>query len=134
MPKKNGTQRFCVDYLNLNEVTIPDSYPISRMDDCIDNLGDTSVSSALDANWDSWQMPIGEEDCEKTTVVTHRGAFRLPRMPFGLQNAPATFPRSFDLILSGGVSKFAFFTSTPCCSSFESSRITSSTWTMSSLC
>lgn len=56
--------------------------------------------SALDANWGYWQMPITEEEREKTPLVAHR-AFRCISMPFGLRNAPTTFERSLNLILSG---------------------------------
>ena len=54
-PKKDGTPRFCIDFGKLNEVTIRDSYPIPRMDDFIDSLGDSTVYSTLDANWGYWQ-------------------------------------------------------------------------------
>ena len=46
------------------------------MDDCIDSLGASTVYSALHANWGYWKMPIADEDHDKTTFVTHRGAFR----------------------------------------------------------
>ena len=48
--KKEGTLRFYVDYMSLNDMTVRDAYPILRMDDCINSLGDAKVFSALDAN------------------------------------------------------------------------------------
>lgn len=75
-PEKDGTPRFCVDYRKLDEVTIPDSYPIARMDDSIGSLGDSTVYSAFDANWGYWQLPIAKEGHEKTMVVTHRESLR----------------------------------------------------------
>ena len=59
-PKKDGSLRFCIDYRKLNEVTLLDSYPIPRMDECIDSLGDAQYFSTLDANWGYWQIDIGE--------------------------------------------------------------------------
>ena len=98
--KKDGSLRFCVDYRKLNAVTVRDSYPIPRMDECIDSLGDATVFTTLDANSGYWQIPIAEEDRDKTTFVCHSGLFRFLRMPFGLKNAPATFQRAIDIILS----------------------------------
>ena len=50
VPKPDGTMRFCVDYRRLHEVTVRDVYPLPRMDDCIDFLGDAKVFSTLDCN------------------------------------------------------------------------------------
>ena len=57
-PKKNGTLRFFIDYRRLNLVTIRDSYPIPRMDECIDSLGHAEIFSILDCNWCYWQIEI----------------------------------------------------------------------------
>ncbi len=66
VPKTDGTPRFCVDYRKLNAKTIRDSYPIPRMDDCIDSLGGAKVFSTLDCNSGYWRIPIAEEDRDKT--------------------------------------------------------------------
>ena len=100
-PKKDGTTRFCVDYRRLNAVTKPDVYPLPRMDDCLDSLGDAMIFTTLDANSGYWQLPVAEGDRDKTTFTTFAGTFRYKRMPFGLRNAPATFQRALDIILSG---------------------------------
>jgi len=50
-PKKDGTQRFCVDFRRLNAATIPDTYPLPRMDDCIDSLAEAKIFTMLDALW-----------------------------------------------------------------------------------
>ena len=101
VPKKDGTFRFCVDFRLLSVVTEKDSYPLPRMDDCIDNLGEATIFSTLDCNADYWQVAIAHEDREKTAFVCHEGAYQYNRMPFGLTNAPATFQRALDSILSG---------------------------------
>eukprot|EP00171_Calliarthron_tuberculosum_P021566 IDg21566t1 len=54
------------DYRRLNAVTKRDSYPIPRMDDCIDSLGTAEIFTSLDANWGYWQIPLKEGDKEKT--------------------------------------------------------------------
>ena len=100
VPKPDGTQRFCVDYRKLNAITVPDSYPLPRADDCLDSLGEAMIFTTLDCNSGYWQIPIAECDRDKTTFTTHMGTFRHLRMPFGLRNAPATFQRALDIILS----------------------------------
>lgn len=83
-----------------NEVKIPDAYTIPRMDDCIDSLDASTVYTLIDENCGYWQLPILEEDRERTPFLSPRGTFRRTRMSFGLRNAPATFQRTFDSTLS----------------------------------
>jgi len=71
------------------------------MDDCIDFLGDAKVFSTLDCNSGYWQVPVEDEDREKTTFVCHEGAYRYIRLPSGLSIAPETFQRAIDMILGG---------------------------------
>ena len=99
-PKADGTLRFCVDYRRLNEMTLKDSYPIPRMDECIDSLGDAVIFTTLDCNAGYWQVLLHHADRDKTAFVCHAGTFRYLRMPFGLTNAPATFQRTLDILLS----------------------------------
>ena len=106
VPKPDGSLRFCVDYRKLNAVTKRDSYPMPRMDECIDSLGDATLFSTLDCNSGYWQLPIAKDDQDKTTFTCHSGSFKWRRLPFGLRNAPATFQRAMDIILSGVRWKF----------------------------
>jgi len=101
VPKPDGTMRLCVDYRQLIEVTVRDVYPLPRMSDCIDFLGEAKVFSMLDCNSGYRQIPVADEDRNKTTFVCHEGTYRYIRLPFGLSNAPATFQRAIDMILGG---------------------------------
>ena len=101
VPKPDGSLRFCVDYRRLNAITVPDTYPLPRMDECIDSLGDAAIFTTLDCNSGYWQIPVDPPDRDKTTFTSHYGTYRFRRLPFGLRNAPATFQRAIDVILSG---------------------------------
>lgn len=101
VPKPDGTPRFCIDYRRLNEVTVKDAYPIPRMDECLDSLGEAVVFSTLDCNAGYWQIPLAEEDKHLTAFTCHKGTWQCLRLPFGLCNAPATFQRAMDIILAG---------------------------------
>jgi Reverse transcriptase (RNA-dependent DNA polymerase) len=71
------------------------------MDECIYSLGDAQIFTTLDCNSGYWQIPVAPEDIEKKTFTSHEGTFQFNRMPFGLRNAPATFQRTVDIVLSG---------------------------------
>ena len=101
VPKSDGSWRFCVDYRRLNQMTLKDSYPLSRMDECLDSLGDAAYFTTLDANSGYWQMKVHPPHRHKTALVCHRGVFEYNRMPFGLCTAPASFQRTVDIVLSG---------------------------------
>ena len=101
VPKPGGQIRFCVDYRRLNERAVKDVYPIPRMDDCLESLGDATVFSTLGCNAGYWQIRVAAEDRDKTMFTSHTGLFRYLRLPSGLVNAPASFQRALDIILSG---------------------------------
>lgn len=99
VPKPDGSWRFCNDFRQLNKVTKFDTYPMPRIDELIDRLGTARYMTTLDLTKGYWQIPLAESAKEKTAFVTPDGAFQYKRMPFGLQNAPATFQRKMDKIL-----------------------------------
>ena len=76
-------------------------YSLPRMDDSIDFPRDAKVFSTLDCNSGYWQIPVADEDRDRTTFVYQEGAYQYIRLPFGLLNAPATFQRAIDMILGG---------------------------------
>ena len=95
-PKKDNQIRLCVDFKNLNAVTRPDKYPIPPMNDLLRDIQPGAVLSIIDLKSGFWQVPIREEDMDKTGFTAPSGFFRFKRMPFGLKNAPATFQRLMD--------------------------------------
>lgn len=99
--KKDGSIRFCVNYQKLNKVTIRDVYPLPRIDDSLNCLGRAKYFSTFDLASGYWQIPMAEEDKEKTAFVSHVGLYEFNTMPFGLNNAPATFQRFMDQCLAG---------------------------------
>lgn len=99
--KKDNTIRLCVDYRKLNAITKVDPYPMPRVDDMIDEVGNAKYISTLDLTKGYWQVPVSEKDRPKTAFVTPFGLYQFTRMPFGLQGAPATFQRMVDRLLNG---------------------------------
>ena len=99
--KKDGTNRFCVDYRKLNDSTIKDAYPLPRVDESLDQLSGSKWFSCLDSNSGYWQVEMDNSDAEKTAFTSRKGLFEFTVMPFGLCNAPATFERLMETVLAG---------------------------------
>ena len=106
--KKDGSWRFAVDYRKLNQITVPISQPLPRIEDVFDALGESKarIFSTLDLNSAYFQIPLDPETRQKSAFVTHEGVFEFTRMPFGLRNAPMSFQLLMSLVLKGLNRKF----------------------------
>jgi len=93
--------RFCIDYRALNAVTKPDAYPIPNIVDTLGSLGKSKIFSVLDMASGYHQIAVKPEHKEKTVFSCHKGHFQFIKMPFGLNNAPATYQRCIDIVLLG---------------------------------
>src|SRR3569833_2328363 len=102
--KKGGKWRFCVDYRKINLATVPNRYPLPRIDSIFDKLGRATYFTSLDAQAGYWQLRLHPEDVQKTAFLTHRGLFEFLRMPFGLTGAPGTYQMVMDQTLQEEIS------------------------------
>ena len=99
--KKDGTQRFCIDFRRLNRITVFDAEPMPDPDEIFAKLANDKYFTKIDLSKGYWQIPLQEAAREKTAFVTPDGLFQFCTMPFGLVNAPATFSRMMRNLLRG---------------------------------
>ena len=101
VPKSNGTYRMCTDYRKVNSVTKTDSFPIPRIDDCIDKVGNSKYVTKFDLLKGLWQVPLTDRAKEVSAFATPNGLYEYRVMPFGMKNSPATFQRLVNNVICG---------------------------------
>jgi hypothetical protein len=106
VPKKDDTQRLCVDYRTLNEVTVKNKYPLPRIDDLFDQLRGACVFSKIDHRSGYHQLKIQECDIPKIAFVSRYGLYKYTVMSFGLTNAPAYFMYLMNNVFMEYLDKF----------------------------
>ena len=104
--KKDGTLRLCVDYRQLNKMTVKNKYPLLRIDDLFDQLKGASVFLKADLRSGYHQLKIKDEDVHKTTFRTRYKHYEFLVMPFGLTNAPTDFMDLMNLVFRSYLAQF----------------------------
>ncbi|KAJ9545268.1 hypothetical protein OSB04_024975 [Centaurea solstitialis] len=104
--KKDGSLRMCIDYRELNKLTIKNRYPLPRIDDLFDQLQGASFFSKIDLRSDYYQVRVHEEDVPKMVFRTRYGHYEFMVMPFGLTNSPAVFMDLMNRICRPYLDKF----------------------------
>ena len=96
----------CVDYRALNAITVPDRFPLPRIDDILPLLNGCTTFTKLDLLSGFHQLRIHEPDRPKTAFCTPNGSWQWLVMPFGLRNAPLTFQRFMTSVLQDFIDRF----------------------------
>ncbi|GJT14586.1 reverse transcriptase domain-containing protein [Tanacetum coccineum] len=104
--KKDGSMRMCIDYRELNKLTIKNCYPLPRIDDLFDQLQGACYFSKIDLRSGYHQLRVPEEDIPNTAFKTRYGHFEFTVMPFGMTKAPAIFMDLMNRVCKPYLDKF----------------------------
>nr|GEW95278.1 putative reverse transcriptase domain-containing protein [Tanacetum cinerariifolium] len=104
--KKDGSFRMCIDYRELNKLTVKNPYPLPRIDDLFDQLQGLSVYSKINPRSGYHQLRVRDEDIPKTAFRTRHGHYEFQVMPFGLTNAHAVFMDLINRVCKPYLDKF----------------------------
>jgi hypothetical protein len=105
-PKKDGTQRMCVDYCALNAVTVKNKYALPQIDDLFDQLRGACIFSKIGLRSRYHQLKVQESDIPKTTFISRYGLYEYMVMSFGLTNAPTYFMYLMNKVFMKYLDKF----------------------------
>nr|GEY44071.1 putative reverse transcriptase domain-containing protein [Tanacetum cinerariifolium] len=104
--KKDGSFRMCIDYRELNKLTVKNRYPIPRIDDLFDQLQGLSVYSKIDLRSGYHQLRVRGEDIPKSAFRTRYGHYEFHVLSFGLTNAPDVFMDLINRVCKPYLDKF----------------------------
>ncbi|GJV98959.1 putative reverse transcriptase domain-containing protein [Tanacetum coccineum] len=104
--KKDGSFRMCIDYRELNKLTVKNRYPLPRIDDLFDQLQGSSVYSKIDLRSGYHQLRVRDEDIPKTAFRTRYEHYEFQVMPFGLTNVPVVFMDLINRVCKPYLDKF----------------------------
>nr|GEX56318.1 putative reverse transcriptase domain-containing protein [Tanacetum cinerariifolium] len=104
--KKDGSFRMCIDYRELNKLTVKNRYPLPRINDLFDQLQGSSIYSKINLRSSYHQLRVQEQDIPKTAFQTRYGHYEFQVMPFGLTNAPAVFMDLMNRLCKPYLDKF----------------------------
>ena len=107
--KEDNTYRLAIDYRALNKQTVPQNFPVPRLSDIFDQIGEAKPQyfSTLDMQSGFWQVSVHPDDQHKTAFVTRNAKYEFRRMSFGLRNAPSTFQQVTSTVLKDLLGKCA---------------------------
>ena len=99
--KENGQYRLCIDYCKVNALATTDSFPLPRVDDCIDKISKAKYLSKFDLLKGYWKVPLTYRAREISAFVNNEGLYECLVMPFGFRNSACTFQHLMNIITRG---------------------------------
>jgi len=106
VPKKDGSYRFCVDFRQLNALTVKSKFPVPIFDQLMDELANAKWFSTLDLRAGFHQILLQSGEEHKIAFQTHLGSYEFRVMAFGLNGSPSTFQGAMNSTLAPGLRKF----------------------------